>query len=148
MKKLLVFLSILVLLSGCGNKKEENTDALRFKKEYSMIEIYKENPYVYSNKEEVLKILDKTGVIFIGKSDNEESIKVLEKFNEAVDNTGLNKVYYLNKDYEDILKKINKKSIPVVIFVKDGKIIESKNDVKSYEIAIHTVLDDLCDTDC
>ena len=148
MKKIIILLSILIMLSGCGNKKEENTDALKFKEEYSMIDIYKENPYVYSNKEEVLKLLNKTGVIYIGSSDNKESIELLKKLNEAVDNTGISKVYYLNNNYEEVLKKINKTDIPVVIFVKDGKIIESDNTTKSYELAIHEVLDDLCDKEC
>ena len=103
MKKIIILLSILIMLSGCGNKKKENTDALRFKEEYSMIDIYKENPYVYSNKEEVLKLLNKTGVIYIGSSDNKESIELLKKLNEAVDNTGISKVYYLNNYYEEVL---------------------------------------------
>lgn len=148
MKKIVIIFSIIILLSGCGNKKEINTDAIKFQKEYNMLDIYKENPYVYSTKEEVLKIIKSSGVIFIGKPDNNESVELLKTLNEAVDNTGINKVYYLNSDYEDVLKIINKKNIPAVIFVKDGEIIKSENTLKSYENAIHEVLDDLCDKEC
>lgn len=109
-----------------NNKKTNN-------QKYIKVVIPKNSPLKYSNYEEILEVLDKTGIIYIGSAKKQISRDYLNQLIKAADNTGASKIYYLDtknnkitKEYKKLLKKINKKEIyvPTLITVKRGKIKE------------------------
>lgn len=178
MKKIIKLTSLLLivfLMSGCiNNKKEvkkEATDALKFKEEYESlnneyleIEIKENNPIKYSSIDEVKDIIsNKSGLIFLGNAKDDKSRIIIPILIEASKQTGIKPLYYLNiEDNNEIKDIINEeKEKPLILFVKDGEILEiiendktsltqdEENDLlKKYRNKIHEILDDLCDQSC
>lgn len=145
MKKVVVFIIIglLVLTTGCSVKKvEELTDAEKFANEFG---ISKNNPFVYSDIDQIINIFSNgTGVVFFGNSDEESSLKAANILLQASRKTDINNIYYYNpkkekspKKYKKLLKIITDYletedesydiHLPDVYSVKDGKIINHSN---------------------
>lgn len=115
-KKLIIGLSImliLVLLTGCTNKKvSKTTDAIKFKEEYESlndqinegnqkkypkVSIDKSNPIQYATIDDVLEVLDnKTGVIYFGFPNCPWCRNAVPVLLNAATSTGLDRIYYLN----------------------------------------------------
>lgn len=148
-KIILCLILVLVLVTGCFNKKEDkndkNTDAIKFKEEYESLNkdnkylniiIKENNPIRYSNQEEIIDIINnKTGIIYLGSPDSNWCRSAITVLLEAAKQTGIGVIYYLNineiKDNK-ILEILNSYSseyknldleLPFIIFVKDGKIV-------------------------
>ena len=99
MKKVVIILLVticsIIIISGCEVKKtNEVTDAERFASEYSVSE---NNPFKYSNIDEILDIFENgTGIIFFADSDCEWCSATAKVFNEALQYKNIDKVYYYN----------------------------------------------------
>lgn len=153
-KKLLITISVLFvsLLFGCTKEKIDNeTDALKFAKEYT--KLTSDNYFVYKNKEEIIKILEHgTGLVFIGFPECPWCQAYAPILNEVADIEGLEKIYYYNiledrKNNTEGYKKIvnilqdylrydgegNKRIyVPSVIAVVEGEIV-GFDDETSYD---------------
>lgn len=157
-KKLILLIPIMVvcLLVGCA-KKEVETDAQKFAKEYSTIT--EDNYFVYRTGEEIIKILEHgTGVVYLGFPECPWCQAYVPMLNEVADIEGLEKIYYYNiledrKNNTDLYKRIvnitkdylkydeegnERIYVPAVIIVLEGKIIgfddETSYDTKGYEL--------------
>ena len=174
MKKVVLSLLLVILLTGCFNNKskvkKESTDALKFKEEYESlnnsyieIEIKEKNPIKYSSSEEIKDIINnKSGLIFLGNPKDDKSRIILPILIEASKQTGIKPIYYLKVESTDIVKElVDIDKYPLLIFVKDGEIVETiENDkisltsdeennlLKKYRNTIHEILDDMCDQSC
>ena len=108
---------------------------------------------------------EKTGVIFIGSPKNNQSRKAIEVLLQAAENTGLDKIFYLDSTKElKGLDEIENKEIPLILFVLDGKIVKNHQGTinnkeelsedetielyNTYTDGIHKVLQDACDDEC
>ena len=100
MNKKLWIIIICLLCCACNSKNK----VIKFKEEYEKynkeyIELNLENANIikYSNNEEINEIIkNKTGVIYIGSPKDNLSRKAIEILLDAADNTGLEKIYYIN----------------------------------------------------
>ncbi|MBQ2640304.1 MAG: hypothetical protein IJF92_06070 [Bacilli bacterium] len=162
MKKVVVlFISILIILvvSGCEVKKAEKvTDSEKFAAEYSVSD---NNPYEYSNIDEILKIFDGgTGIVFLADSDCEWCSATAKVFTDALNYKNVSKVYYYNpKKIRDKNTKSYKKLVsilkdylqtdednnpylylPDIYFVKNGKIIGHNNDTATMNGSVDEAL--------
>lgn len=166
---------ILVLLCffclACG--KEEKSDEIQFKEEYESyngkyidLEISQNNLMRYSTVDEVNTLIQSgTGVVYIGKPDDDLSRKVADVLIDVANNTDLGVIYYLKElDGVSLLDEITEQKVPLVLFVLDGKItsyhvgtIDGKVDLSDDEViqlyniymnGIHEVLQDACDERC
>ncbi len=118
------------------------TDAERFSKEYTTIDM--DNPFVYVNSNRVLNILNnETGIILVGFSSNAWMQEYVRELYPILKENNITKVYYYDviedrtkktknfRQIEDLLSKYLKITdmgaeylfTPALIFVKDGKII-------------------------
>ena len=118
------------------------TDAERFSKEYTTIDM--DNPFVYVNSNRVLNILNnETGIILVGFSSNAWMQAYVRELYPILKENNITKVYYYDviedrtkktknfRQIEDLLSKYLKITdmgaeylfTPALIFVKDGKII-------------------------
>ena len=95
MKKIMILLMMICLLSGCSIKKtEELTNSEKFDNEYAVGE---NNPFVYITISELETVLnDGTGIVFFGNSDCEWCLNSVEIFNELLLKNDITEVYYLN----------------------------------------------------
>ncbi len=140
---IVVLLAILSLLIIIFNNKSNN-DTLLIKKEYEKLnnlvdlngnKYYEVSISKYANIDivdlkEVKDILkSKTGVIYFGDSKSLNSRIAIEVLLNAKENTGLETLFYydMSDNNEDVLKLLEKNDIssdtlPIVLFVKDGKI--------------------------
>lgn len=94
-------------------------------KNYIKVTIPTDSSLKYSNYAEVSKILNKTGVIYIGSHKSQISRDNLNQLIKAIDDTGIKTVYYLKKDksIKKIEKKIKKKIyVPTLLTIKNGEI--------------------------
>lgn len=166
---------VLVLLCffclACG--KEEKTDEGLFKEEYESyngqyidLEISQNNLMKYSTVDEVNTLIQSgTGVVYIGKPDDDLSRKAVDVLIDVANNTDLETIYYLEElDGVVLGTEITEQKVPLVLFVLDGKItsyhvgtIDDKVDLSEDEViqlyniymnGIHEVLQDACDERC
>ena len=172
MKRSIVLLIVMFsLCTGCGNN--EQTDALKFKKEYEKyndskieLEIDDDNIVKYSNLDSINDIIASgTGVIFIGTPSDNLSRVAIEILLQAADSTDLDTIYYYDK-VDDIngLEEVENLKVPVVINVLEGEIksykvgtvsdktkLDEDEEMDLYNIyleGIHEVLQDSCDERC
>jgi thiol-disulfide isomerase/thioredoxin len=144
MKKVLVFLVTIIMLSGCRIEKINtmNVEAKVFSKEYNIRE---NNVFVNASVNDILNIFKKgSGIIYFGNPSSpfcQEVVKILDEISKEND---INQIYYLNieevkrenlNDYQKIYDLVkdhleytdDKGNLiiysPDVYFVKDGKII-------------------------
>lgn len=115
MKKIvniLVVILIVVVLTGC-NIKKETSDAEKFKKEYESINneiteksgkkyrelsIDKDNPFVYSNAEEIVKKMEnkETFIVYFGFKECPWCRSVLEQLIKVAKDKEIEKIYYVD----------------------------------------------------
>ena len=148
----------LILLYFFFIRKDDNkeTDALRFKNEYSKVS--ENNPFVYRNIDQIINILEKgTGVVYLGFPECPWCQAYVPYVEEVAKKVGIDKVYYFNikedrknntEEYQKIVKILdvylpnddegNKRIyVPAIIVVRNGKIIEfddeTSKDTKGYK---------------
>lgn len=128
-------------------KKDNNTDNIKFSKEYTSVS--KDNVFVYRSKDEIINILEHgTGIVYLGYPECPWCMAYVPLLNEIAKNEGIEKIYYYNiredrknntEFYQKIVSILNdylnydeegKKRIfvPNVTFVKEGKIIFNDNE--------------------
>ena len=128
-------------------KKDNNTDNIKFSKEYTSVS--KDNVFVYRSKEEIINILEHgTGIVYLGYPECPWCMAYVPLLNEIAKNEGIEKIYYYNiredrknntEFYQKVVSILNdylnydeegKKRIfvPNVTFVKEGKIIFNDNE--------------------
>lgn len=128
-------------------KKDNNTDNIKFSKEYTSVS--KDNIFVYRSKEEIINILEHgTGIVYLGFPECPWCMAYVPLLNEIAKNEGIEKIYYYNiredrknntEFYQKVVSILNdylnydeegKKRIfvPNVTFVKEGKIIFNDNE--------------------
>ncbi len=133
-----------IMITGCSVKKvQELTDAEKFSNEYN---VSKNNPFVYTNINNIIDILEKgTGIFFLASPDNEGSIRAASYILDIAKKENIENIYYYNpnkiktkntKNYQKLVEylvpsPIDDKeqqdeleiSIPTFYSVKDGKIL-------------------------
>lgn len=128
-------------------KKDNNTDNIKFSKEYTSVS--KDNVFVYRSKDEIINILEHgTGIVYLGFPECPWCMAYVPLLNEIAKNEGIEKIYYYNikedrddntKFYQKVVSILNdyldydeegKKRIfvPNITFVKEGKIIFNDNE--------------------
>ena len=128
-------------------KKDNNTDNIKFSKEYTSVS--KDNVFVYRSKDEIINILEHgTGIVYLGYPECPWCMAYVVLLNEIAKNEGIEKIYYYNiredrknntEFYQKVVSILNdylnydeegKKRIfvPNVTFVKEGKIIFNDNE--------------------
>ena len=121
-------------------KKDNNTDNIKFSKEYTSVS--KDNVFVYRSKDEIINILEHgTGIVYLGYPECPWCMAYVPLLNEIAKNEGIEKIYYYNiredrknntEFYQKVVSILNdylnydeegKKRIfvPNVTFVKEGK---------------------------
>ena len=148
----------LILLYFFFIKKDDNkeTDALRFKNEYSKVS--DNNPFVYRNIDQIINILERgTGVVYLGFPECPWCQAYVKYLNETAKDANIEKIYYFNiledrknntEKYQEIVSILGdnlqrddegnlKVFVPNVSFVVNGKIIgndyETSLDTKGFE---------------
>lgn len=114
MKKIVVCLFAVLLLTGCGKQEllKEETDAIKFKNEYESInnvlnedgsnrylklEISEENPMKYVTPKEAIELLEsKTGVLYIGFKECPWCRNAINPLIDAALEQGIDTIYYLD----------------------------------------------------
>ncbi len=162
---------IILCLFCCACTKQEPTNKFKeeyekYNDEYIKLELEDAKLIQYSTTSEINNIIkNKTGVIYIGSPKDNLSRKVIDILLEVADNTGLEKIYYVDSlDGIEGIDDIENKKIPLVLFILEGKIvnyhigtIDDKIDLtddeiielyNSYSEGIHQVLQDACDESC
>jgi len=131
MKKIILCL-IILLLCGCSSNQK---DSLKFKEEYEKLndvekmdgsyyikmDIPKDNPVKYSNYEEIMSILDKTGVIYFGFSECPWCRTAVPILLEALKEKNIKTLYYYN-----VLNERDRKELI------DGEIVVKKQGTENY----------------
>ena len=131
----LLALALIIACVAFVNVKEKNLKKEYEKlngKNYIKVSIPKDSPLINTNYNTLKKMTKKTGVIFIGTSKNQASRDSIKPLLEAADETGIDKIYYIdikkiektNYNKELQIKKIN---IPTLITIKNGKVLEIIN---------------------
>lgn len=150
MKKLLLIIGAVLLLTGCTvekikqNETIKQTDAEKFSSEYKAINIDKNNPYVYKTAGEIIDILENgTGIIYFGFPECPWCKQALPVLTEAAKELEIEKIYYFDPkeirdantvEYQKIVSLLSdylnldengkkRLSVPDVYFVSGGKII-------------------------
>ena len=139
-KKIILILLISVLLTGCLNKKENNTqtDGYKFAEEYTSINgienksgkinreitISDKNPFIYKTAEELVELIDnkESFIVYYGFSTCPWCRSVLEQLIKALEDNKIDKVYYV-----DVLDIRDVKELD-----DDGNIITSKEGSEGY----------------
>ncbi len=128
-------------------KKDNNTDNIKFSKEYTSVS--KDNVFVYRSKDEIINILEHgIGIVYLGYPECPWCMAYVPLLNEIAKNEGIEKIYYYNiredrknntEFYQKVVSILNdylnydeegKKRIfvPNITFVKEGKIIFNDNE--------------------
>lgn len=126
--------------------KKNDTDAVRFSKEYGIEE---ENVFVYRDSEEIIKILKNgTGIVYLGFPECQWCKAYVRYLNDVAKEEGVDKIYYYNilndrKENNDTYKQMVKLLkgnllfdeegneriyVPDVTFVLKGKIVSHDNE--------------------
>lgn len=128
-------------------KKDNNTDNIKFSKEYTSVS--KDNVFVYRSKDEIINILEHgTGIVYLGYPECPWCEAYVVLLNEIAKNEGIEKIYYYNikedrddntKFYQKVVSILNdyldydeegkrRIFVPNITFVKKGKIIFNDNE--------------------
>lgn len=127
-KVIIILLTILIIISICTIaffilKNKKISDSLKFKIEYELlndkkdsdgneyrkISIDRENPYIYSNAEEIISKIEnkETFYIYFGDSKCPWCRSVIEKSIECAEKNNISKIYYIdiwNDEHNEILR--------------------------------------------
>lgn len=134
MKKIIIIILLLITvgLIILNIKPKENKFKIEYEKlngeknkdgkKYMNVSVPQDNPIVYSNYDEIFKILDGTGIIYFGFPECPWCRNAVPILLEAAEEAGIDKIYYLN-NLEDRDTKV----------LKDGKIITEKEGTKNYK---------------
>ena len=157
---LLVMLISIFFISGCT---KESNDIIKLKSDYESYNNKKMedgNDYIeveiseYANVkfitlEESKNIINKNkGILLYCSSDNQDCRNIISILLQVEENTDIDTIYYINiKNIEKLEKNledynIENINIPLVLFVNDGNIIASYNNVLDTHIDINTTLTD------
>ena len=166
MKKKLYIIVLCLLCCACNKTKSFKEEYEQYNNKYLKIELTNTKIIKHSTSDEINKLIkEKTGVIFIGSPKNNQSRKAIEVLLQAAENTGLDKIFYLDSTKElKGLDEIENKEIPLILFVLDGKIVKNHQGTinnkeelsedetielyNTYTDGIHKVLQDACDDEC
>lgn len=144
MKKIIPLLIFILILTGC-NKKEE-TDSIKFKKEYeslngktndykkeySSILIDENNPIVYVTYDEIINIIkNDTAIIYFGFPECPWCRTAIPVLLDSANEMGIDKIYYFNA-----LSIRDKKSLD-----KDGNIIVEEEGTEEYKEIVKLLYD-------
>ena len=148
---LLLLVTLLVASNNIHDVKKEY-EKLNGKNGYIKVNIPKDNVFQNINNNELSKKIKETSVIFIGINKNEASRNSINQLSKAAENTGIDKIYYidLNKiKNKNIIKKYKIKAATLLV-LKNGKIkdkitnnnnkMKKKELIKKYEEVINTTL--------
>ena len=158
---------IILLIYSILNKNVKSNDALKFRNEYMeyndktneyldeayrLLNISEDNTVKYLNKKNIIKKLDSIkGIVFFGVPDDDNSRVIVESLLNKCHEENIT-IYYLNgseiddKLEDELLKYINDKSldeivIPMLISIKNKKVINVFNDFKDEEL--NDIIDEL-----
>lgn len=144
MKKIIPLLIFILILTGC-NKKEE-TDSIKFKKEYeslngktndykkeySSILIDENNPIVYVTYDEIINVIkNDTAIIYFGFPECPWCRTAIPVLLDSANEMGIDKIYYFNA-----LSIRDKKSLD-----KDGNIIVEEEGTEEYKEIVKLLYD-------
>ena len=141
MKKILNLVFVLLILIGltaCDYKKEQETDAVKFKKEYESlnnkkaeddksyreITLREDNPFIYADASEIVQMIEdkKTFIVYFGFAKCPWCRSVLETLDKVAQDSGLDTIYYVDVyDIRDTLE-----------LDKNDKIIEKSKGTDEY----------------
>ena len=158
MKKLLVLLVSLIILYGCAEKPVVREDAVRFKDEYESlngqsngngllyreIEIDKDNPFVYSDAEEIVSKMQKgeSFIVYFGANWCPWCRSVLPYFIEVCHERKIDTIYYVDvRPDNDPEKEIR----DVYGVDENGKVYLSHKGSEGYQQFIKLAADVLSD---
>lgn len=145
MKRVVAFVALIVLLSGCSVKKVEDvTDSEKFAQEY---DVSKNNPMIYVNYDKLMELFEEgSNIIFLADSDYEGSSKAAQLLLQEAKKQKVEKIYYYNpkkleekgpKKYKKLINKLKDflekeedeyiLNLPDIYSLKDGKIMNHSN---------------------
>ena len=151
-KVVLTFIIGVLLLTGCSEKIEDllviegngngnKTDSMKFKEEFEALnstgielDIDINNPIKFLNENEIINFLEeKTGVVFMGTPNCNQSRNILPILFEVVDENNIDSIYYLNPNnlkeevyvslLENYLENAQEITTPNVLFVRNGEVV-------------------------
>jgi len=132
--------------------KNNDSDAVRFSKEYTSVE--KNNVFVYKEPDEIIKILKNgTGIVYLGFPECPWCNAYVSILNEVAKQEGIEKIYYCNvktirekntKEYKEMVKILDKNLlyneegerrifVPDITFVNKGEIVMHDNETSVVE---------------
>lgn len=157
MNKKIVFASLLLIImlilvnNNIYDVKREY-EKLNGKKNYAKVKISKDNSFHNISSIELSKIVKETSILFVGSNNNQASRNSINILAEVADDTGIDKIYYIdinNINNKNIIKKY-KISRATLLTFKNGKIkdiISNTNNKitkeelrKKYKDAINKIL--------
>lgn len=148
---LLLLVTLIVINYNKYDVKKEY-EKLNDKKDYIRVSIPKDNVFQNINSDELTKKIKETSVIFIGSAKNQASRNSINSLSKAAENTGIDKIYYIDfKKIKNkkIIKKHNINQATLLVFKNGNKkeYIDNNNNKmtkkelkKKYEEAINQVL--------
>ena len=135
---IIVITSIILTINIHNTPKLKTEYEMLNNKKYIKVTIPNDSSLKYSNHKEITKILNETGVIYIGSAKSQISRDNLNQLIKASNDTSIKTIYYLDfkdnkKEKKKLEKQLNKKIyIPTLITVKNGeikKIISEKKEI-------------------
>lgn len=133
MKKVVIVILFIFLITGCSIKKvKELTDSEKFATEYN---IEAKNNFVYADYDEIDKIFNTSGVIFLATPDSSGSQKSAEILNEIINKNNHEKIYYFNP--KEIEKKNSKEYKKLIKYLKEYLVLTKDNE---YELNLPILL--------
>ncbi len=143
MKKIIISI-LIILLCGCSTNMKGTTDGEKFKEEYESINdtlksdgtsyikmnIDSNNPMKYSSYEEVMDILDGTGIIYLGFKECPWCRTSLPVLLEVANELKVKTIYYFNALNIRDTKEL-----------KDGNIVTTKEGTKEYYNLVNKLYD-------
>ena len=149
MKKFLVILIFLLLLTGC-----RRTDSILFKNEfekyntnseYTKVSIPSDNPFFYITDDDLLEKIDNKEdmVVLFGYSKSNDTRNIIDKLIEVSKKENINKIYYL--DILDIREDKDVNDNGEIVITKEGsssylKIIDELKDYVNEYIIKNTIV--------
>lgn len=149
-KKIILIMIPLILLTGCGKEELNETDALKFKREYEALNdtkresdganynnvtIPEDNPIVYVDCEKALEVLDQEkAILYVGAEWCPWCRNAIPVLFEVAKEYNIDKIYYLNLDNE----KSNYE-------IQDGKLVKINSGTDNYYKLLDRLSDNLRD---
>ncbi len=145
MKIVYIILISIFFFSGCVSN-----DSLKFKNEYQNVS----NTTVsirYLNSDLFKRTINKTALIYIGSSNDLNCRNLVPVIFEMAESADLKTIYYYDLNTIDEITKneivtlINKKeiTIPMLIFIKDGKLIDYMSLTTDYDKLTESEIEEL-----